>query len=488
MNESSVKTPKLIHALIPIIILVTLLLTNVNIYGDNTLAGSNQVALLIGGAVAAIVGFSLKIGWDTMLDGIVKSISSALGAVIILLLIGALSGTWLISGIVPSMVFYGLKILHPSIFLVATCIICALVSLATGSSWSTVATIGIALIGVGEALGFSTAVVAGAVISGSYFGDKMSPMSDTTNLAPAMAGTDLITHIKHMTWTTFPSISIALIIFLIMGFTGSSQADVNEINSILNAINEQIYVTPLVFLVPGVVIFLIVKKVPAIPALFVGTILGGIFAIIFQPDLIKTVSGESENFLLASYKSVIDAMTVDVGIQTSSEKVNELLSTSGMSGMLGTIWLIVCAMIFGGLMEITGLLKALTNSLLVFTKTVGSLIATTVMTCFGFNWLAADQYLAIVVPGRMFADVYRDKGIKPENLSRALEDSGTVTSVLVPWNTCGAYHSQILGVATGEYFFFCFFNWISPLMTMFYGFMGWKITKIEETNNLDENP
>ncbi len=474
---SSKKQPNLLFSFVPIIVLVGFLILNVDVvYGDDALSGANQLALLLGAATAAIIGTIIGFKWDEILLGIVSSIKSALPALIILLLIGSLAGTWLLSGIVPAMIYYGLDILNPTIFLFATCLICSIVSLATGSSWTTSATVGIALIGIGTVLGFDKGLVAGAIISGSYFGDKMSPLSDTTNLAPAMAGTNLITHIKFMTITTVPSILITLLIFFIIGFFNHTTGQINQVNELQSAITSKFNVTPWLFLVPVTVIVLIIKKVPAIPALFIGSVLGGVFAIIFQPNLILSLSGET-NFLIASYKAVVDAMTIKTTIITDNKLVNELLTSKGMGGMLNTIWLIICAMIFGGAMEVTGMLHRITQSIIGLARTTGSLVATTAFSCIAFNITASDQYLAIVVPGRMFAKEYKDRGLQPELLSRTLEDSGTVTSVLVPWNTGGAYHTSVLGVATGDYVLYCFFNLISPIMTMIFGFLGIKIAK-----------
>jgi NhaC family Na+:H+ antiporter len=475
---STIKKPSLLQSFIPILVLVGLLIVNVLlVFGDDSLGGANQMALLLSAAVAVIIATVNGYSWKETLRGITSSITSALPALLILLLIGALAGTWMLSGVVPAMIYYGLDILNPTIFLFATCLICAIVSIATGSSWTTVATVGIALVGIGDVLGFEKGIIAGAIISGAYFGDKMSPLSDTTNLAPAMAGTDLITHIKYMALTTIPSIVITLIIFLIIGFFYSTTGEVGQIEELQSAIASKFNISPWLFIVPVAVVGLIIKKVPAIPALFIGSLLGGIFAVIFQPELLVALSGET-NFALAAYKSVINAMTTDVAIVTENELVNELLSSSGMNGMLGTIWLIICAMIFGGVMENTGMLKRITQSIIGLAKTTGSLIATTTVSCITFNITASDQYLAIVVPGRMFAEEYRERGLHPKVLSRTLEDSGTVTSALIPWNTCGAYHSGVLGIATGEYFMYCFFNIISPLMTMAFGFLGIKIAKL----------
>lgn len=451
-------------------------------YADDSLGGANQMALLLSAGVAAIVALLIGQKWGNLFDGVISSIGSALPALIILLMIGALAGTWLISGVVPAMIYYGLEILNPTIFLFATCIICSIVSLATGSSWTTVATVGVALMGIGRILGFSDGMIAGAIISGAYFGDKMSPLSDTTNLAPAMAGTDLITHIKHMMWTTFPSITIAALIFLVLGFTSSSGADLEGVQSLQTAIGSKFNISLWLFLVPLAVIGLIVKKVPAVPALLAGAILGGVFAIVLQPDIILGLASEGSSFSKAAYMAVIDSMTTDVAIESGNAVADELLSSGGMNGMLGTIWLIICAMTFGGIMEASGMLDRIAQTILHLAKSTGSLIASTAGTCLVFNVTASDQYLAIVVPGRMFAKEYEKRGLAPENLSRTLEDSGTVTSALVPWNTCGAYHAGVLGVATGTYLPFAFFNIISPMMTILFGFMGWKVNGLKKKN------
>ena len=471
------KTPYF-FALLPIIVLIALLAYNVFLYGDNSLGGANQLALLVAAATASIVGIKFRTKWKTILDGISKSISSTTPSLIILLLIGALAGTWLISGIVPAMIFYGLQILNPKIFLFATAIITAIVSLATGSSWSTIATIGIALLVIGQALGLPTGLIGGAIISGAYFGDKMSPLSDTTNLAPAMAGTDLFTHIRYMMYTTIPSFAITLIIFLVIGSTYTTSGE-QDINRLLSTISNSFNISGWLFLVPILVITLIIKKTPAIPALLAGTLLGGIFAIIFQPDVVISITSAESLTFSSAYVAVINAMGGEISITTENEMINNLLSTGGMFGMLNTVWLIICAMIFGGAMEATGLLRRVAEPIISYAKNTGSLIATTAGTCVFFNITASDQYLAVVVPGRMYADTYNEKGLAPENLSRTLEDAGTVTSVLVPWNTCGATQSAVLGVATFAYLPFCFFNIISPLMTIAYGYMGIKIKKLE---------
>lgn len=472
------KTPYLL-ALLPILFLIGLLSINVYLYGDDSLGGSNQLSLLFSGALAAIIGILYGNNWKDILEGISKSIKSVTPSIIILLLIGSLAGTWLISGIVPAMIYYGLQILNPEIFLFATAIITAIVSLATGSSWSTIATIGIALLGIGQALGLPVGLIGGAIISGAYFGDKMSPLSDTTNLAPAMAGTDLFTHIRYMMYTTIPSFSIALILFLIIGFR-SNIIGTENIDELLQTLNTSFNITPWLFVVPVLVIILIVKKTPAIPALLAGSVLGGVFAILFQPNIITEISGEASVTISSSYKAVINAMSTDISITTNNNQINDLLTSGGMYGMLNTIWLIICAMIFGGILESTGLLRRIAEPIINYAKSTGNLVATTTGTCIFFNITASDQYISIVVPGRMFADSYKEKGLAPENLSRTLEDSGTVTSVLIPWNTCGATQSAVLGVATLSYLPYCFFNLISPIMTIIYAYLGIKIKKLRE--------
>ena len=468
-----------VFALLPIIVLIVLLAYNVFLYGDNSLGGANQLALLFAATTASMIGVKFGSKWNTILNGVSKSISSTTPSLIILLLIGALAGTWLLSGIVPAMIYYGLQILNPKIFLFATAVITAIVSLATGSSWSTIATIGIALLGIGQALGLPIGLIGGAIISGAYFGDKMSPLSDTTNLAPAMVGTDLFTHIRYMMYTTIPSFAITLIIFLVIGVTYITSGE-QDINELLLAISNSFNVSGWLFLVPILVIALIIKKTPAIPALLTGTLLGGIFAVIFQPEVVMSITNADTLNFSSAYMAVINAMGSDIAINTDNEMINNLLSTSGMAGMLNTIWLIICAMIFGGVMESAGLLRRVAEPIIKYAESTGSLIATTVGTCVFFNITASDQYLSIVVPGRMFTDTYKEKGLAPENLSRTLEDSGTVTSVLVPWNTCGATQSAILGVATFAYLPFCFFNLISPLMTIAYGYFGIKIKKLKQ--------
>lgn len=460
-----IKKAKLIHGLIPILFLILFLTLNVIFFGSDTLSGANQIALLLASTIGSIVAVRLGYKWPFIRSIIVKTIGSAMPSILILMLIGALAGTWLLSGVVPTMIYYGLKILSPKIFLFATVVISALVSLATGSSWSTVATIGVALLGIGNALGYSPAIVAGAIISGAYFGDKMSPLSDTTNLAPAMAGTDLFTHIKYMVYTTTPSLVITLVIFLVMGFAHTTTGSTN-IDQTLYALDSTFNISPWLFLVPIILIIVIIKKLPPLPSIMVGTLLGALFAIIFQPHIVEQVAGATSNYAQASYIAVMKSMFGSIGIETSNTQINELLTTRGMAGMMNTIWLILTAMIFGGVMESAGLLVKITESIIKIAKSTGALIASVVGSCIFFNITASDQYISIVVPGRMFAKTFRKRGLKPELLSRTLEDSGTVTSALIPWNTCGATQSAVLGVPTIEYAPYAFFNLISPIMSI----------------------
>jgi len=472
--------PSLFQAFIPIIFLVVALFINVRIFGDASLDGSNQIILIVSAGIASLVALKLGQKWKEIQEGMVRSISSAMSSIIILLLIGALAGTWLLSCIVPAMIYYGLQILNPTIFLFAACIICSIVSIATGSSWTTAATVGIALIGIGQALGINEGMIAGAVLSGAYFGDKMSPLSDTTNLAPAMAGTDLFTHIKYMTITTIPSISIALVLFLIIGFVNGGSGEVTDTAPILDAITSKFHISGWLFIVPITVVALIVKKMPAIPAILIGALLGGVFALIFQPEVVKSVADWDVTGWQLTFVGLMKSLYGDISIVTGNATVDDLLTAGGMSGMLSTVWLILSAMMFGGVMESSGLLKRIAETVISRVKSTGSLVASTAGTAIFFNATSSDQYMAIVVPGKMYADIYREKGLAPENLSRTLEDSGTVTSVLVPWNTCGAYHAGVLGVATGAYLPYAFFNLISPIMTVTFAYLNVKIRRFDK--------
>ena len=466
-------------ALLPILILVVLLSYNVLVYGDDALGGSNQFILLLGAAIAGIVGFYYKVSYKFMIDKVAENLQSVTGALLILLFVGALAGTWLISGIIPAMIYYGLQILHPIIFLPACIIICAIISLATGSSWTTSATVGIALIGIGKVLGIPVGMVAGAVISGAYFGDKLSPLSDTTNLAPAMAGGELFSHIRYMTYTTVPSIVITIIVFTILSLTQNTTGAADT-ESLMLAIEEKFTITPLLFIVPAVVILLIVKKSPPLIALLIGSLLGGVFALLFQSKILLEITEASVLSFEVGYRAIMDSMTVSTEITTTNALLNDLFTSGGMEGMLGTIWLIICAMVFGGIMDAIGALERISSALLNWAQTTFQLFASTVASCLAINLTASDQYLSIVIPGKMFSKAYKNRKLAPENLSRTLEDSGTVTSVLIPWNTCGAYQSGVLGVGVGEYFIYAIFNWLSPFMTLLFAAFNIKIRALKE--------
>jgi len=483
------KIPYII-AFLPILILIILLSVNVIIF-ENAIGGPNQIALIFAGTIASIVGIIYGCKWQKIIEGISNSIKSVVPAIIMLLLIGALSGTWLISGVIPTMIYYGLQILNPKIFLFATAIITAIVSLSTGSSWSTIATVGIALLAIGTAIGLPIGLVGGSIISGAYFGDKMSPLSETTNMAAAIGGVDLFDHIKYMMLTTIPSFLITIIIFLIIGFYFDTDISSQQISQATEVIANKFTISLWLFLVPLFVIVMIIKKISAIPALLFGTILGAIFAIIFQPSIVIEISGMSSSNISSYYIGIVNSMIGDVNFNSVNTTINDifniaiadrsdLLKSGGMYGMLNTLLLIFSAMIFSGSIEATGLLNRVAYPIVEYARSTGSLIASTATTCIFFNLTTSDQYMSIVVPGRMYSKTYEEKELAPENLSRTLEDSGTVTSVLIPWNSCGATQSAVLGVATLAYLPFCFFNLISPLMTIAYGYFGIKIKKLRK--------
>ena len=478
------KRPSFKIAFIPIITLVILLSFNVYIFSDDSSYGPNQFALLIAAIVAGLLGvFHLKLEYKQLEAKTINSITVAMQAMLILLVVGALIGVWILNGVVPTMIFYGIKLIHPAIFLPISLVICSIVSLATGSSWSTVGTVGIALIGIGQALGIPDGMVAGAIVSGSYFGDKMSPLSDTTNLAPAMAGADLFEHIKHMTYTSGPSYLISLVLFIILGlFYNGENLNTDNINIIMETIQSSFNISLWLFTLPLIVFVLVKKKVPALPALIAGTFLGVIYALVFQPDvLMKLVGGELS--FTNTYEAILKVAYGGFESDTGNKVIDKLFSRGGMSGMLNTLWLILMAMIFGGMMEVTGMLHKIAEGILKVVSGVTSLVASTVGTSIFLNLTTSDQYISIVVTGRMFKQAYKDQNLKPKNLSRAVEDSATVTSVLVPWNTCGAYFSTVLGVSTMAYLPFAFFNLISPVMSILVAASG----KTMELNDEDSD-
>ncbi|MDA8938579.1 MAG: Na+/H+ antiporter NhaC [Flavobacteriaceae bacterium] len=466
------------ESLFPIILLIVFLSFNVYVYGDDAMGGSNQFILLVGAAAGIALGIYKGFKFSNMMNQVAENLKSVTGAIVILLFVGALSGTWLISGIIPSMIYYGLKILHPSIFLPACLVICAIISIATGSSWTTSATVGIALIGISKAIGIPVEMSAGAIISGAYFGDKLSPLSDTTNLAPAISGSDLFTHIKYLTITTIPTITISLIIFIILNFYMVSSGPTDN-TVLLEAISQTFNITPLIFIVPLIVIILIIKKTPPIIALFTGTIMGAIFALIFQQDILIQLSNSNSLTFEGAYSAIVNSITVDTNIESGNSELNDLFKSGGMIGMMNTIWLVISAMVFGGVMESIGALKTITTSLLNLGKSTFSLFASTAGSCLAINLTTSDQYLAIVIPGKMFEKAFKEKNLAPENLSRTLEDTGTVTSVLIPWNSCGAYQSGVLGVSVLDYFFYAIFNWLSFFMTLIVAGLNYKIKKLD---------
>jgi NhaC family Na+:H+ antiporter len=474
------KKPGLLLALLPVLFLIAALAVNVRIFGDSSLDGSNQLILLAAAGVTAGLAALTGVKAQTLWDGIQHNIQDSSKAILILLMVGALAGSWLISGIIPTLIVYGLDLLSPSIFLPATVVVCAIVSLATGSSWATTATVGIALMGVGQSMGFSSAMVAGAVISGAYFGDKMSPFSDTTNLAPAMAGTDLMTHIRYMTLTSGPAIVITLLAFVVLGWNGG-EGNLDDLTLLTQELQGRMTISPWLMVVPAISIGLIIYKVDAIVAMGIGTMAGLFAAYFFQYDLLVELVldrlGVDSFHGRHIYQQLFISAYGDTHITMANPLLDDLMQSGGMSGMLGTIWLIICALTFGGTLAASGFLEVITQLFLRMAHSSAGLIIATLVTCGFFNATAADQYLAIVVPGRMFRKAFEDRGLAPENLSRALEDSGTATSVLVPWNTCGAYQYATLHVSAADYAIYAIFNWLSPLINATWALIGFRIRK-----------
>lgn len=457
-----IKETKFIHALIPLVFLIISLG-----YTIRCTEASPHIPIIISGMLAACVAmFTLNYEWSTILEGILETIKSSMEAALILLIIGMVVGSWIISGVVPTMIFYGLKIMDPSIFLPATVLLSLIAAIATGSSWSTAATIGIALMGVGAGLGIPAPITVGAIISGAYMGDKLSPLSDTTNLAPAMAGSNLFDHIKSMLATTIPAFVITMILFTLIGMKYSEiEVDASILNSILSTLTSEFNITPVLFIVPVITIGLVVKKVPAIPGLLFGSIMGGVAAIFIQK---------------VSIKDFVTALQVGYVSNSGNQMVDELLTRGGMDSMVSTVALIICSLFLGGVMERTGMLNAIAMKIMSIANSTGSLILSTLLTAFAVNMLAAEQYLSIVITGRIFKDVYRERNLDPVTLSRALEDSGTMTSPLIPWNTCGAYMIATLGIAPWVYVPYCFMNLISPIISCIYGYTGFTIKYLDK--------
>ncbi|KUO71991.1 MAG: sodium:proton antiporter [Clostridia bacterium BRH_c25] len=471
MAQKTHREAKLWEALVPVIFTILLLMYTVLPFFE--VEGEVHIPLILGALVAAgMAMWRLGYTWRDIEEGIVSTISGTMQAILILAIIGMIIGTWILGGIVPTLIYYGLQILSPGLFLVAACLLCSVVSLATGSSWTTAGTVGIALMGVAAGLGVPAPMAAGAIISGAYFGDKMSPLSDTTNLAPAMAGANLFDHVRHMVYTTGTSLIIALIGFGILGFRfAGKELDVANINSILDLMRNNFNINPLLLIVPILVIIMVAKRVPAIPGLFIGTLLGGLAAMIFQG---------------ASFAGVMDAMQNGVSSETGNEILDTLLTRGGYQSMMWTISLILAALTFGGILEKTGMLESIGKVILRYAKSTGSLVTATVITSIITNIMAGDQYLSIVLPGKMYKDEFRKRGLAPRNLSRCLEDAGTLTSPLVPWNTCGATMSTYLGVPTIEYLPYAFLNLVNPIVSIVFGFTGITMMKLEDDPSAPE--
>ena len=476
-NSQSIKTPSALVALIPLAVLILLLALTIHLFGGDAIAGGSQLSLLTASAVCTMLAMGIyRTKWQTLEDAIIGNMRSATPAIIILLLIGAIAGTWMASGIIPTLIYYGLKILHPSIFLPASCIICAVISLLTGSSWTTIATIGVALMGVGRALGFEDGWIAGAIISGAYFGDKISLMSDTTVLASSTVEVPLFTHIKYMLITTTPSLLIALVVFAVVGFSGAT-ATVADTLTIEASLQQTFNISPWLLIVPLITGLLIAKKLPAIVTLFASALMAAVAMIIAQPDIVQQIAQTDVASALNSFKAVVQVVTTSSSVETHNELLNNLVATRGMSGMMDTIWLIICAMCFGGVMYGSGMLSALSQIFLRLARRTVSVVGSTVCSGLFFNLATGDQYISIILTGRLFHQLYDERKLESRLLSRSVEDSATVTSVLIPWNSCGMTQSTVLGVATLTYMPYCIFNIVSPLMSIIVAAIGYKIYK-----------
>ena len=477
MKNSQIKKTSVAVALIPLAVLVGLLALTINLFGADAIAGGSQLSLLTASAVCTALAIGIyRIKWQTLEDAIVTNMRSATPAIIILLLIGAIAGTWMASGVIPTLIYYGLKILHPSIFLPASCIICAVISLLTGSSWTTIATIGIALMGIGRTLGFDDGWIAGAIISGAYFGDKISMMSDTTILASSTANVPLFTHIKYMLLTTTPSLIIALAVFTIAGLSGSTAA-LTDTSTIESSLQQTFNISAWLLIVPLVTGILIARKLPAIITLFAAAFMAAIAMIIAQPEIVLQITQSDTPSAMMSLKAIISAATTSTSLDTGNELLNSLVATRGMGGMMDTIWLIICAMCFGGVMYGSGMLTAISQIFLRIARRTVGVVASTVGSGLFFNLATGDQYISIILTGNLFKGLYKERELEDRLLSRSVEDSATVTSVLIPWNSCGMTQSTVLGVATMTYMPYCIFNIISPIMSILVAAIGWKIYK-----------
>ncbi|MDR1879855.1 MAG: sodium:proton antiporter [Tannerellaceae bacterium] len=484
----SPKIPSPLLSLVPVMVLAGLLFVTIRLFGNDVLNGGSQIVLLAATAVCCVIAMACcRVKWKTIERAIVNNITGVATALLILLIIGALSGSWMVSGIVPTLICYGVQIIHPSFFLASTCLICALVSVMTGSSWTTIATIGIALLGIGQAQGFSEGWIAGAIVSGAYFGDKVSPLSDTTILASSVTGTPLFTHIRYMMGTTVPSMLITLLVFSIAGFAHEATAS-DQIALYPASLKATFHITPWLLIVPLVTAVLIAKRVPSLITLFLSVALAGLFALIFQPELLREIAGVPQQGFESAFKGLLMTLYGHTQIETGIAGLNELVSTRGMSGMLNTIWLIICAMCFGGAMAAGGMLESITSLFLHFVRRTAGMVASTVASGLFLNLTTADQYISIILTGDMFKHIYRKRGYENRLLSRTIEDAVTVTSPLIPWNTCGLTQATILGVATFTYLPYCFFNLISPLMSILIAASGFKIYRTPEPGNPPHTP
>ena len=481
------KPPTLFDALIPIAALVVMLALSVYLFGSDSSYGPNQIVLTLAAAISSIVAIKNGHKWFDLQKAMIAGISTAMVAILILLAVGALIGTWLMAGTVPSLIYYGMQILSPQWFYAAACLICSVAALATGSSWTVAGTLGVALIGVSMGLGLSTGIAAGAIISGAYFGDKMSPLSDTTNLAPAVVETDIFTHIRHMAWTTGPSYTVALFLFAIVGLGTETHSDSLALQQLMATLEQNFNISVFALLPLMVVLYMAYKKIPPLPTILFGALLGGVLAVILQPEVVLRFADSPDlSRGIAMTRGVWLALSDGFVSTTGVAEVDDLLTRGGMSSMLVTIWLIITALAFGAVLEHAGMLQRMIDGALKRAKSTGSLITTVVLSCIGINIVAADQYIAIVLPGKMYRAEFARRKLDPKNLSRVIEDSGTLTSPLVPWNTCGAYMAATLGVATLSYLPFVFFNLINPVVSVIYGFTGFTIVKLDEADEVAE--
>ena len=482
------KIPSPLLSLLPIVALVIMLAITIYLFGSDALGGGSQICLLIATSICVLIGMAgYKRRWKDFEKAITNNISGIGTALIILLIIGALSGAWMVSGVVPTMIYYGIQVIHPSFFLVSTCLICSIVSVMTGSSWTTIATIGIALMGIGNAQGFDAGWIAGAIISGAYFGDKVSPLSDTTVLAASVTGSPIFTHIRYLMFTTIPSLVITLIIFTIAGLSHEA-TNTGHIAEFSQALDNKFHISGWLMIVPIATGIMIAKKVPSLITLFLSTAIATIFAIIFQPQLLMEIAGEAENHALALVKGSMSILFGSTNLEAGSAEINELIATRGMSGMMDTIWLIICAMCFGGAMTAGGMLESITSVFTRFAKTCTGLVSSTVASGLFLNITTADQYISIILTGNMFRDIYEKNGYEGRLLGRTTEDAVTVTSPLIPWNTCGMTQATILSVPTFTYLPYCFFNIISPLMSIIVAATGYTIVrKVKKPTEVTES-